>query len=232
MSNFHNIAEDKKKIIESGLKPKLVVLDLDFTVWPFDCNKYIQPPFTFNGTNTIDKYGKLANPYFDVPYILKILIELGIPVAIASRNPSSDFCKSLLQTIRIPDTTLSLWDAIPSENLFHAYSSGSYGCGYGKTKHFTNIQNSCNIAFSDMLFFDDNIENILVAQRSGVTSVHLSQSTGLTWGAFEAGLIVWRRNLSTVKPLEIQDTTMVTQSKKENIDETSKSEGGSVLVGG
>ena len=102
MSNFHNIADDNKKIIESDLTPKLVVLDLDFNVWPFDCNKFIQPPFTFDGVNVIDKYGQLANPYSDVPYILKVLIELKIPVAIASRNPSSDICKSLLQTIKIP----------------------------------------------------------------------------------------------------------------------------------
>jgi len=232
MSNFHNIAEDKKKIIESGLNPKLVVLDLDFTVWPFDCDKHIRPPFIFDGVNARDKFGQLANPYYDVPYILKILIELNIPVAIASRNPSSEFCKSLLQTIRIPDSTLTLWDAIPSENLFHAYSSGGYGNGGGKTKHFTNIQNFCNIAFSDMLFFDDNIENILVAQKSGVTSVHLSQAHGLTWGAFEAGLNGWRSRIRPVKCLETQMTTILEESKKENTSENSKSEGGSLLVAG
>lgn len=217
MSNFHNIADNNKKIIESDLNPKLIVLDLDFTLWPFDCNKYIQPPFTFDGFNTRDRFGQLANPYSDVPYILKVLIELKIPVAIASRNPSSDICKSLLQTIKIPDTSLTLWDAIPCENLFHAYSSGSYGRGYGKRNHFSHIHDFCKINFSDILFFDDNLENILVAQQSNVTSVHVSQTYGLNWEAFMDGLAGWRSRKSMLKianTLTVQNTNDTNDTKE------------------
>lgn len=51
-----------------------------------------------------------------------------------------------------------------------------------------NISQATGRPLSDMLFFDDLLENIKVASRLGVTSVHVSHLTGLTMAAFMCGI--------------------------------------------
>jgi FMN phosphatase YigB (HAD superfamily) len=79
-----------------------------------------------------------------------------------------------------------------------------------------SIQSFCNIAFSDMLFFDDNLENILVAQHSGVTSVHVSQKYGLNWRAFMDGLTGWRSRKSIQQIASIPAVLSISDDTKES----------------
>ena len=175
-----------------GKSPKLMVFDLDYTLWPFDCDKDVIAPFVRYPQGVIDSWGRWANPYVDVQGIIGTLYHVGIPVAYASRNPSRESVKQLLQAIPMKTTTgeKSLWDALPSEDYFHAYSTT--GLNRGKDPHFAAIKKISGIEFSDMLFFDDLPQNIEYARIQGTTSVYLSHRRGLTWDAFLRGLTEWR----------------------------------------
>lgn len=177
--------------ILEGPNPSLIVLDCDHTIWPFDCNKDVLPPFTKSLWGGVwDCYGRPADPYLEVPDIVLAIVKAGIPVAYASRNPSTDDIEELLIRIEI-SPELSLWDAMPSYDYFHVYSSGGYG--RGKAKHFDAIQKATGIAYENMLFFDDLPDNIVHAKAMGITSVLVNEKTGLNWDAMRVGLLEFRQ---------------------------------------
>jgi len=187
-------AESLAALLADGPNPALLVFDLDYTVWPFDCDKDVIAPFIpsqFGGV--LDRYGRPSNAFPNVPAIFAALVDAGVPIAYASRNPSAGPVEALLRAIAITPRTRPevrcLWDALPNRNLFHAYSSAGYG--RGKARHFAAIQAACGVAFRDMLFFDDLYDNIKQAQAQGTTSVHLGRR-GLTFEAVAAGISGWR----------------------------------------
>ena len=183
-------------LLQGGKQPGLLVWDADYTIWPFDCDKDVLPPFYLEPPypdGPYDRYGRLAAPYKAVPLIAAAVVDAGIPLAVASRNPSAGPVSQLLRAIQISPTTrpevTNLWDALASPQHFHAYSSGGYG--KGKDRHFTSLNALTGIAFKDMLFFDDMPDNIAAANAMGVTSVLLGKD-GLTLAAFMKGVTEWR----------------------------------------
>jgi magnesium-dependent phosphatase 1 len=172
--------------------PDLVVFDLDFTVWPFDCHKDRHMPFAVAGQKIVDAWGRDASPYPDVPGIITELVERGIRVAYASRNPSVDHLEALLRAIAIapknrPDIK-SLWDVLPSADYIQAYSSG---LSRAKTKHFSALQRVTGVPFARMLFFDDDHTNITTAAAQGVIAINVMQ-TGVTREGFERAMKVFQ----------------------------------------
>ena len=182
--------------LQEGKVPALVVFDADYTLWPFDCDKDAMPPFYEEPPapcGPYDRYGRLSAPYIAVPHIIASLVDSGIPIAIASRNPSAGPVSELLRAITVrpgtkPEIT-NIWEALPSPLYFHAYSSGGYG--KGKDRHFVTLRALTGIPFTEMLFFDDLPENIACAKAMGVTSVLITKE-GLTINAFKEGLAEWR----------------------------------------
>jgi magnesium-dependent phosphatase 1 len=178
--------------LKMGKNPGLIVFDLDFTLWPFDCDKDVIAPYTRNEQGVMDSRGRWANPYVDVAGIIGTLYHAKIPIAFASRNPSSESIKALLRTIPMAtnEGEKTLWDALPSEDYFHAY--GTLGANRGKDPHFAALKKVTGLEFSDMLFFDDLPQNIQYARRQGTPSIYLDQRRGLTWVAFLEGIALWR----------------------------------------
>ena len=176
------------------LFPDLFVFDLDYTIWPFDCDKNVVAPFHNDEFgNVFDRYGTCANPYRDVPYIIGTIIDIGIPIAFASRNPSRDSILQLLH--KIPIVTMrknvkTLGDALCIDNLLQAYSSK--GLSDAKNTHFAEIKKNTCINFNKMLFFDDVPQNIAAAKAQGTTSILINRNEGLTWLKFNEGLNEWR----------------------------------------
>ncbi len=125
--------------------------------------------------------------------IIGALVDAGVTVSYASRNPSAGPVEYLLRQSPMASTALgpgaSLWDALPSRTLFHAYSRGGQR---GKDKHFRAIQEAASgLPFEEMLFFDDLPENVACAEAQGTVSVQIGPS-GLTWEAMLEGLTRWR----------------------------------------
>lgn len=171
--------------------PGLVVFDLDFTIWPFDCHKDRHMPFVVTGQKIVDAWGRDASPYPDMPGIITELVERGIPVAYASRNPSVDQLEALLRAIAIapknrPDIK-TLWDVLPSKDYIQAYSSG---LSRAKTKHFTALQRITGVPFAKMLFFDDDRANITTAAAQGVIAISVME--GMTRSCFETAMKVFQ----------------------------------------
>jgi len=179
------------ELFSNGKKPSLLVFDCDWTIWPFDCDKDVIAPFVISAyTGVHDRFGRPANPYRDVPHLVAAALHAGIPVAYVSRNPSAGSVKQLLQAIEITHEK-SLWDAMPSPDYFHCYSSG--GVGKGKDKHFAALKEKTGIPFSEMLFFDDLPDNIAAAHALGITTIQIDPRRGLTLGYFETGLAGFHR---------------------------------------
>ena len=188
--------ERTRVALAEGPTPSLLIFDCDYTVWPFDCDKDVIAPFTTcPWSGVYDYYGRSSNAYHDVAGIFGAIIDAGIPVAFLSRNPSADSVSQLLHALpclnKVGAVEKHLWDAMPSPQYFHAYSSG--GIGKGKDRHFAALQRVCGIPFTNMLFFDDQIDNIDAAAKSGVTSVHIRRA-GLSVAAFICGIEGWRKN--------------------------------------
>jgi magnesium-dependent phosphatase 1 len=179
------------ELFSNGKKPSLLVFDCDWTIWPFDCDKDVIAPFVISAyTGVHDRFGRPANPYRDVPHLVAAALHASIPVAYLSRNPSAGSVKQLLQAIEITHEK-SLWDAMPSPDYFHCYSSG--GVGKGKDKHFAALKEKTGIPFSEMLFFDDLPDNIAAAHALGITTIQIDPRRGLTLGYFETGLAGFHR---------------------------------------
>ncbi|XP_012572210.1 uncharacterized protein [Cicer arietinum] len=130
--------------------PKLVVFDLDYTLWPFycECRSKRETPSLY-------------------PHAMGILSALklkGIDVAIASRSPTSDIAKAFLNKLGI--TSFFVAQEI--------YSSWTH-----KTDHFQRIHSITGIPFNSMLFFDDENRNIQAVSKMGVTSILVENGVNL-----------------------------------------------------
>ncbi|XP_048780938.1 magnesium-dependent phosphatase 1-like isoform X2 [Ostrea edulis] len=125
-------------------KPKLVVFDLDYTLWPFWIDTHYDAPFTkISNTDVKDCHGRQVPYYQAVPRVLQNLKRDGIMVGVASRTSCTSEARELIQCFE--------WDQ------YFDYVQIYPG---GKTKHLTQIKEDSGIEFHDMIFFDDEHRNI------------------------------------------------------------------------
>ncbi|CAN0523608.1 unnamed protein product [Ectocarpus sp. 12 AP-2014] len=171
--------------------PKLVVLDLDKTVWPVYCHEETRGPYTrcLGNTRFCDSesavecsssFGgkKVVRLFPDVVALLRCLQQQGsIRLAVASRSPADEggAARGILGALGLLDLFCCL--------EIHAGS---------KAKHFQNIHAATGVEYRDMLFFDDEKHNIKTVRRLGVTCVKVSKESGLTFAAVNAGLKEYR----------------------------------------
>ncbi|KAJ0966225.1 hypothetical protein J5N97_027363 [Dioscorea zingiberensis] len=130
--------------------PRLVVFDLDYTLWPFycECRSKRETPSLYPHSKGII-------------YALK---EKGVDIAIASRSPTPDIAKAFLDKLEIK----SLFVA---QEIFSSWSH--------KTEHFQRIFRRTSVPFKSMLFFDDEYRNIEAVSNMGVTSILVDDGVNL-----------------------------------------------------
>ncbi|VEN41593.1 unnamed protein product [Callosobruchus maculatus] len=141
---------------------KLIVFDLDYTLWPYWADTHIKGPFerSSNG-HIVDSLGSKVQCYPEVPETLKYLHEKGYPFAVASRCTDNKGCRTLLN--------LFGWDQ------YFKYLEIYPG---RKFKHFNRIKEASGVDYSEMIFFDDEHRNIDDMTSIGVHSVFVPE--GLT----------------------------------------------------
>lgn len=192
--------------------PDLFVFDLDYTIWPFDCDKNVVAPFHNDEYgNVFDRYGTCANPYPDVAYIIGTIIDQGIPIAFVSRNPSRNSILQLLNTIPIVTKRAgvnTLGDALCIDDLLQAYSSKELSDA--KNTHFAEIKKHTCINFNRMVFFDDLPQNIEAAKAQGTTSILVNRQEGLTWAKFTEGIEEWRAR--KIQKITLDDLAIAVES--------------------
>ncbi|OWM87726.1 magnesium-dependent phosphatase 1 [Punica granatum] len=130
--------------------PRLVVFDLDYTLWPFYCE--------------CRSKREMPSLYPHAKGILHALKEKGIGMAIASRSPTPDIAKTFLEK-------LSLKSMFAAQEIFSSWSH--------KTEHFQRIHSRTGVPFNSMLFFDDEDRNIQAVSKMGVTSVLVGNGVNL-----------------------------------------------------
>ncbi|XP_014209756.1 magnesium-dependent phosphatase 1-like [Copidosoma floridanum] len=139
----------------SEKKPKIVVFDLDYTLWPFWVDTHVTPPFKKDSNKKIvDAHNHVIRYYPDTPEILKQLVEQGFEVGVASRTSEIKGANQLL-------------------NLFGWEKYIKYKEIYPgtKTTHFSRIKNESGVEYKDMIFFDDEQRNISDLVKIGVLSI-------------------------------------------------------------
>ncbi|RZB41652.1 Acid PPase, HAD 2, and/or Hydrolase domain containing protein [Asbolus verrucosus] len=139
----------------AAVKPKVIVFDLDYTLWPFWVDTHVYPPFrkTSNGT-IVDSLGFKVSHYPEVPEVLNDLHKQGYVLAVASRTGEVVGAKQLMELLG--------WKQFFSHEEIYPG---------GKVKHLTNIKNQFGVQFNEMIFFDDEGRNIRDVSELGVLSI-------------------------------------------------------------
>jgi magnesium-dependent phosphatase 1 len=160
-------------VIKAARFPKLVVLDLDFTLW--DCGgrwvDCVSPPFVSGEDGCVrDQSGAVMRLYGDVLEILDFFRQHAVPLAVASRTSAPSDARTLMELLGIAGR-------FDHEEIY----PGS------KVGHFCALQERCGgLRFEEMLFFDDEERNIDEVGALGVDVHHVT--AGLNWPAVTRAL--------------------------------------------
>lgn len=180
--------------------PRVVLFDLDWTLWQLDVDTHVEEPFTRRPSGeVVDRHGCRIELFPDTRRVLLDLKEKSVTIAFVSRTTDGAAAQALLRALPLhlpPEkeaearaaASLSLWDLLSSSAYFQAYP----GSGSAKKRHFEAIHAASLAPRSEWLFFDDMRDNIEQARREGVISVHLGHE-GLTWSRYVEGLQAWRQ---------------------------------------
>lgn len=168
-----------------GILPKLIVFDLDYTLWPFWVDTHVTPPLkaSSNHDSAKDRFGESFAFYNEVPEILHSLRAHGIKVGAASRTSAPDLGKEMLKILHIGDEEGKKRKAIDYFDHLEIYPGS-------KITHFTKLQKATGLRFEDMLFFDDEARNRNV-ETLGVT-MYLVRD-GVTRQEIDNGVREWRK---------------------------------------
>ena len=170
--------------------PRLVIFDLDYTLWPLDVDTNPTLPFEVRRGTVFDSRGIECPLYKDVRAVLKAVADGGAIIAFASRTHDGAAARALLEAHGL------LHYLRGDERLLQAYPSG--GRGKAKTQHFSQIKSAVGgISSRDIIFFDDMLDNIEQARKDGVCSVFLNRDDGLTCEDWLHALDEWRKQYDT-----------------------------------
>ncbi|KAH3688573.1 hypothetical protein WICPIJ_000454 [Wickerhamomyces pijperi] len=167
--------------------PKVVVFDLDYTLWPCWCDTHISPPVKAKSTDiVIDKRKFELSFYKDVPKIFEELIANDVLIVSASRTCAPAVARKLLTLLHINDQ--------PAIDHFDFMEWGTFS----KTKHIKAAMDrikqemDLDIPFEEVILFDDEWRNKDV-ESIGVHFAHLpNEDVGLTYDIFQKALFSYR----------------------------------------
>lgn len=161
------------------VKPKLIVFDLDYTLWPFWVDTHVDPPFTKDSKGRIfDTHRVEVKCYSDVPSILDKLYKEGYQLGVASRTSCTQEARDLVK----------LFDWEKYFNYMEIYPGS-------KLTHFKKFKEQSGLAYEDMMFFDDETRNIREVGGLGVTCVFAEN--GVTNELLSQGLQTYKNKFQT-----------------------------------
>ncbi|XP_033221553.1 magnesium-dependent phosphatase 1-like isoform X2 [Belonocnema kinseyi] len=160
---------------DSLKKPKIIVFDLDYTLWPFWVDTHVTPPFRKGkGNEVVDAHAHPIRYYKDSPEILKNLVDEGYEIGVASRTSEIKGANQLLN--------LFGWEKYIKYKEIYPGS---------KTTHFAKIKRDSGVDYKDMLFFDDESRNIADLTKLGVLSILVKN--GVSHAVIKEGLAQFSR---------------------------------------
>ncbi|ORY05445.1 magnesium-dependent phosphatase 1,putative [Basidiobolus meristosporus CBS 931.73] len=176
------------EIPTENLLPKIIVFDLDYTLWPLWLDTHLDgPPFEASGTGVKDCSGNVVEFYPDVPVVLEICRRLSNTIlAVASRTHEPRWANQIISRmkVRLDKEQLSKVNTLapassPGDLLFQEYIDHEEIYPGSKLKHFKSISKKYNIGFEEMVFFDDEFRNIKEISKLGVKCVYVQEGVTL-----------------------------------------------------
>ena len=163
-------------------KPKVIVFDLDHTLWPYDVDDNVKPPIEkrVNSLGLYDIYDNSGKKFSSYEHVTRILHTLknhclnsnGGHLAIASRSTTPDLAMQSIEAYG--------WKSYLSS--FQIYNTN-------KVKHMRAIKEELGaFEFNVFLFFDDVLDNIASTSRLGLQAFLVSRQDGLDKSALLKGL--------------------------------------------
>jgi len=179
----------------------MVVFDLDYTLWPFWVDTHVTPPLKAaqgNNTAAVDRLGEHYSFYGDIAHILHTLPQAGIKLAVASRTSTPELARDMLKILHVTPPVQPLEEGEKNNKrkdkvrrALDYFDGGLEVYPTSKTMHMEALQKkNGGLAFSDMLFFDDEARNRDV-ETLGVTMWLVRD--GITWEEIDRGVKEWRR---------------------------------------
>ena len=144
----------------------------------------------------LDRYGGSYKFYQGVPAILRAAREKGIAMGLASRTHAPHLAREMLKGLTIPGPANSGEDAdVKPLRAIDVFAHQQIFPGT-KTTHFQKIQDATRrqgneVAFADMLFFDDEGRNRNVERELGVTFWLVPD--GVSKDEVDKGVWEWRK---------------------------------------
>jgi magnesium-dependent phosphatase 1 len=166
--------------------PKLIVFDLDYTLWPFWVDTHVIPPLktTSNHSSMNDKRGESFAFYNDVPSIIHSVTNIQSDtiarplLGLASRTSAPDLALTMLRGLYIDKRKSS--EFFDHQEIYPG----------DKRRHFEKLQKKSDVDYKDMLFFDDEARNRNV-ETLGVTMWLIRD--GVSRPEFDKGVEEWRK---------------------------------------
>lgn len=162
--------------------PKLIVFDLDFTVWYPEMYEMQGAPFTRCKETGIvtDCENEQVQMFDDMHEILRLLHTdeqfASTKVAVASRTTYPKWAKRCMELLHVEELNIPLDSIIDYETIYPR----------NKKTHFRELKDASGIDFHDMLFFDNERYNITDVKALGVTCVLCPN--GMTMDHWHEGL--------------------------------------------
>ncbi|KAG3022408.1 hypothetical protein PC121_g7641 [Phytophthora cactorum] len=188
--------------------PRLVVFDLDFTLWYPEMYELWGAPFKKNPTTGVvtDCKGEQVHFFGAVHTVLSILetdpqFRDTTEVAVASRTTEPKWAKTCMRLMDVDIGDVSSKDMKEEESeeseenddeedeeKKSLLSIVDYEAIYPRNKrvHFEQLKKDSGIPYEDMLFFDNEYGNVHDIQKLGVTCAYCPQ--GLTEGSWIQGM--------------------------------------------
>ena len=163
--------------------PKMIVFDLDYTLWPFWIDTHVTPPLkrTSDGLTIKDRYGEAYGFYNDTAAILSSIRENNIVLGAASRTCAPELAREALTMLKIPGTS--------SRHALGMFDHLEIYPGDKKT-HFAKLQKKSGLEYEEMLFFDDESRNKNVETLGVVMQL---VKNGMSKQEVDRGVEAWRK---------------------------------------
>ena len=192
--------------------PKLVVFDLDFTLWKPELYQLSSgSPFKASSDGcVVTSRGERLDLFPAARTALRQLADAGVPVAIASRASEVAWAQEIMRLLRV-DKGRTVADVIGSSPV--VIQGGS------KVKHLKHIASESGVPLPEMLFFDNERTNIAEVEKIGPTCVYCPR--GMTDKLFGEGMSVHVANRASTRLAAAASGSGRSRrgSRRENADE-------------
>jgi len=191
--------------------PKMIVFDLDYTLWPFWVDTHVSPPLKAKdgGAKSVDKYVYKASSYpvstfcnawscsfadfnhrwgesfafyHDVPSILHSAKTLPRPILLSTASRT--------HAPDLANTLLKQLHVKPANKRAIEYFDYMQIYPGDKKQHLPKIQKSSGVDYKEMVFFDDEVRNRNV-ETLGVVMCLVRDGVSRT--EVDRGIREWRR---------------------------------------